>query len=90
LKGKSPEKEQIIRERKQQAEECGLFNGVPIEFKNYFEHIRSDKKLDYSYLLRLFRNLFRRKGFEYDCVFDWTELKFLEYLDREINEPEDA
>jgi hypothetical protein len=28
----------------------------------------------------LFCNLFYRNGFEYDYVFDWTELKFLEYL----------
>jgi hypothetical protein len=37
---------------------------------------------DYSYLRRLFRNLFRRNGFESDSVFDWTELKFLADLER--------
>ncbi|KAF1809587.1 casein kinase-like protein I isoform epsilon [Eremomyces bilateralis CBS 781.70] len=78
LKAKSPEKETMILERKQHVQEDDLFDGVPEEFKKYFEHVRSGEKLDYSYLLRLFRNLFRRKGFEYDYVFDWTILKFLE------------
>ena len=32
----------------------------------------------FGYLRRLFRRLFRRRGFEYDYVFEWTILKFLE------------
>ncbi|KAF1962347.1 kinase-like protein [Byssothecium circinans] len=72
------QKEKIILERKQQAEEYGLFDHVPLEFKSYFKHVRSGRKLDYSYLLRLFRSLFHREGFEYDYVFDWTVLRFLE------------
>jgi hypothetical protein len=35
----------------------------------------------------LFRSLFRRNGFEYDYVFDWTELKFLEELERRKTRP---
>jgi len=70
---------------KQSTEECGLFKGHPEEFKKYFEHVRSlrsNKKPNYTYLRRLFRNLFHRNRFEYDYVFDWTELKFLEELKR--------
>ena len=78
LKCRSSEKEKVILEKKQQAAECGLFKGVPIEFKRYFELIRSHKGLDYRCLRRLFRNLFCRMRFEYDHVFDWTILRFLE------------
>ena len=59
--------------------------GLPAEIEKYFKHIRSlssNKKPNYMYLNCLFRNLFRRNGFAYDYVFDWTELKFLEYLER--------
>lgn len=44
------------------------------EFAAYFEHIRSlrfEDRPDYDYLKRLFRELFFRKGFSYDNVFDW-------------------
>jgi len=87
LKAISPEqKEKLILQKKQSAEECELFKGHPEEFKKYFEHVRSlhsDETPNYAYLRRLFRNLFRRNRFEYDYVFDWTELKFLEELERE-------
>jgi len=79
------QKEKLILERKQSADDWGLFTGLPAEFEKYFKHVRSissKEKLNYTYLSRLFRNLFRRNGFEYDYVFDWTELKFLEYVER--------
>lgn len=47
------------------------------EFRSYFEHVRSlrfDDRPDYDYLKRLFRELFFRKGFEYDNLFDWEIL----------------
>jgi hypothetical protein len=40
----------------------------------YFEHVKSlnfDDRPDYDYLKRLFRELFFRKGFTYDNLFDW-------------------
>jgi hypothetical protein len=76
------QKDKLILEKKQAAEDSGLFESVPVEFQAYFEHLRlgSPTSVDYSYLRRLFRNLFRRSGYEYDFVFDWTELKFLEAL----------
>jgi len=51
----------------------------------FFEHIHSlrfDETPDYAYLRRLFRDLFRRKGYEYDHVFNWTVLKFLEHQEK--------
>jgi hypothetical protein len=68
---------------KRQAKKHSLFNGVPVKFKKYFEPIRSDKELNYGGLRRLFRGLFSRQHFQYDNVFDWTRLMFLEKLEAE-------
>ncbi|KAF1993985.1 kinase-like protein [Amniculicola lignicola CBS 123094] len=79
-------KEKLILQRKQSATDWGLYKDIPDEFKKYSEHVRSlrsDEPPNYVYLRRLFRNLFRRKGYEYDHVFDWTALKFLEHLETE-------
>jgi serine/threonine protein kinase len=78
LKCKSKEKEKVILNKKRQAEKRSLFNSAPVEFKKYFELIRSKNELDYRLLRRLFRGLFRRNRFQYDNVFDWTILRFLE------------
>lgn len=39
---------------------------------NYTRALRFDDKPDYSYLRKLFRDLFVREGYQYDYVFDWT------------------
>ncbi|CAM9786084.1 unnamed protein product, partial [Hapterophycus canaliculatus] len=47
------------------------------EFRSYFEYCRSlrfEDRPDYAYLKRLFKELFYRKGFQYDNMFDWTVL----------------
>ncbi|KAF2012102.1 CK1/CK1/CK1-D protein kinase [Aaosphaeria arxii CBS 175.79] len=100
LKGDSEETENMILERKlaaekertakEQSNKHSLFYDVPVEFKQYFELIRRDKKLDYGRLKRLFRGLFHRQNFEYDHVFDWTVILFLEKLDAEKRESEVA
>jgi hypothetical protein len=89
LRCKPEEKEKMILEKKQHANKRSLFKGVPDEFKKYFELIRLDKELDYARLRRLFRSLFFRKHFQYDNVFDWTILRFLEQqeAEHEILEP---
>ncbi len=51
---------------------------VIVEFKAYFEHVRSlsfEDRPDYDYLKRLFRELFYRKGYTYDCDYDWLQLQ---------------
>ncbi|GAB4850885.1 Casein kinase 1-like protein 10 [Ancistrocladus abbreviatus] len=56
-----------------------LCKNYPSEFTSYFHYCRSlrfDDKPDYSYLKRLFRDLFIREGYQFDCVFDWTILKY--------------
>jgi casein kinase I homolog HRR25 len=61
-----------------------LCRGFPNEFGiflNYCRALRFDDKPDYSYLRKLFRDLFVREGFQYDYVFDWSV---------QIAPPEDA
>ena len=56
-----------------------LCKGFPAEFKSYFEHIRNfrfEDRPDYDYLKRLFRELFFRKGFSYDSLYDWELVSF--------------
>ncbi|RID78002.1 hypothetical protein BRARA_A00865 [Brassica rapa] len=55
-----------------------LCKSYPQEFVSYFQYCRSlrfEDKPDYSYLRRLFRDLFIREGYQFDYVFDWTALK---------------
>ncbi|KNA13394.1 hypothetical protein SOVF_117330 [Spinacia oleracea] len=56
-----------------------LCKSYPTEFTSYFHYCRSlrfEDKPDYSYLKRLFRDLFIREGYQFDYVFDWTILKY--------------
>ncbi|XP_019181057.1 PREDICTED: casein kinase 1-like protein 10 isoform X2 [Ipomoea nil] len=56
-----------------------LCKSYPSEFMSYFHYCRSlrfEDKPDYSYLKRLFRDLFIREGYQFDYVFDWTILKY--------------
>ncbi|XP_004497860.1 casein kinase 1-like protein 10 [Cicer arietinum] len=56
-----------------------LCKSHPTEFTSYFHYCRSlrfEDKPDYSYLKRLFRDLFIREGYQFDYVFDWTILKY--------------
>eukprot|EP00771_Trimastix_marina_P000811 gnl/Trimastix_PCT/1841.p1 GENE.gnl/Trimastix_PCT/1841~~gnl/Trimastix_PCT/1841.p1 ORF type:complete len:476 (-),score=102.37 gnl/Trimastix_PCT/1841:188-1615(-) len=55
-----------------------LCNGFPTEFctyLNYARGLRFDAKPDYSYLRKLFRDLFFREGYQYDYDFDWCHLR---------------
>ncbi|KFK42736.1 hypothetical protein AALP_AA1G033100 [Arabis alpina] len=55
-----------------------LCKNQPAEFVSYFQYCRSlrfEDKPDYSYLKRLFRDLFIREGYQFDYVFDWTVLQ---------------
>ena len=52
---------------------------LPDEFALYLTYTRSlrfDDKPDYSYLRKIFRELFARESFHYDYVFDWTVCKY--------------
>ncbi|SLM36806.1 casein kinase i [Lasallia pustulata] len=74
------EKYELVKEKKINTPIEDLCRGLPKAFASYFKHVRTlgfDDRPDYSYLRKLFRNLFVRKGLEYDHVFDWTIKKFL-------------
>lgn len=56
-----------------------LTQGLPrefLEYMNYIKTLRFDDKPDYSYLRKIFRDLFKRENYRYDYVFDWTLYKF--------------
>lgn len=63
------------------------------EFRSYFEHVASlrfDERPDYDYLKRLFRELFFRRGFSYDNMFDWEVLSQRGSLEEEARVGVDA
>ncbi|KAJ7815533.1 kinase-like domain-containing protein [Mycena leptocephala] len=64
-----------IMEKKMTTPTDLLCRGFPHEFGvflNYTRALRFDDKPDYSYLRKLFRDLFVREGYQYDDVFDWS------------------
>lgn len=68
-----------IMEKKMTTPTDVLCRGFPTEFAvylNYTRSLRFDDKPDYSYLRKIFRDLFVREGFHYDYVFDWTVYKY--------------
>ncbi|KAF2208479.1 hypothetical protein CERZMDRAFT_48987 [Cercospora zeae-maydis SCOH1-5] len=68
-----------IMEKKMTTPTEVLCRGFPNEFAiylNYARSLRFDDKPDYSYLRKIFRDLFVREGFQYDYVFDWTVYKY--------------
>lgn len=69
-----------IMEKKMTTPTEVLCRGFPNEFAiylNYTRSLRFDDKPDYSYLRKIFRDLFVREGFQYDYVFDWTVYKYV-------------
>lgn len=74
------QKLELILEKKETITTKDLCDGLPKAFAAYFDYVRSlgfEDKPRYSYLRRIFSDLFIREGFEYDHVFDWTILKYL-------------
>src|SRR5947199_2566253 len=68
-----------IMEKKMTTPTQVLCRGFPNEFAiylNYTRSLRFDDKPDYSYLRKIFRDLFVRESFQYDYVFDWTVYKY--------------
>ncbi|OZJ06590.1 hypothetical protein BZG36_00628 [Bifiguratus adelaidae] len=69
-----------IMEKKMTTPTEVLCRGFPPEFAiylNYTRSLRFDDKPDYSYLRKIFRDLFVREGLQYDYVFDWTIFKLV-------------
>jgi len=73
------ERNELIKEKKMSVSIKDLCADLPEEFPTYLKYVRGlgfEDTPDYSYLRKLFRDLFVRRGFEYDNVFDWTIKKF--------------
>jgi casein kinase I family protein HRR25 len=70
-----PQRFDPIMEKKMATPTHILCRGLPNEFGisvNYARALGFNDKPDYAYLRKLFRDLFVRKGFSHDYVFDWT------------------
>ena len=68
------QKYEKIMEKKMTTPIDMLCKDFPKQFQTYFEYCRSlrfEDKPDYSYLKRLFKDLFANKGMEMDHQFDW-------------------
>ncbi|VFQ86258.1 unnamed protein product [Cuscuta campestris] len=73
--GNKKQKYDKISEKKMSTPVEVLCKSYPSEFISYFHYCRSlrfEDRPDYSYLKRLFRDLFIREGYQFDYVFDWT------------------
>lgn len=45
-----------------------------IKFMTYCRELKFEEKPDYSYLRKIFKDLFSSLGYEYDFVYDWTPI----------------
>lgn len=43
-----------------------------VTYLKYTKNLRFADKPDYDYLFKLFRDLFTRKGYKFDGIYDWT------------------
>ena len=69
------QKYERIMEKKMMTPTEVLCRGFPTEMAIYLNCCRSlrfDDRPDYSYLRKLFRDLFVREGYQYDYVYDWS------------------
>lgn len=83
------QKYERILEKKMATSPEQLCKTFPSEFRSYFEYCRAlrfDDRPDYAYLKRLFSELFLRKGFTDDNMFDWTILNMQQERQRQGGE----
>ncbi|XP_039826049.1 casein kinase 1-like protein 10 isoform X2 [Panicum virgatum] len=77
--GTKKQKYDKISEKKMLTSAEVLCKSYPSEFISYFHYCRSlrfEDRPDYSFLKKLFRDVFIREGYQFDYVFDWTALKY--------------
>lgn len=83
-------KYQRILEKKQSCHVDLLCRGFPPEFRDYFAHCSSlafEDRPDYRYLKRILRDLYERRGFEDDGIFDWDVIKKSEAIPLQLDAP---
>uniref|UniRef100_A0A0E0BBP2 non-specific serine/threonine protein kinase n=1 Tax=Oryza glumipatula TaxID=40148 RepID=A0A0E0BBP2_9ORYZ len=76
--GTKKQKYDRISEKKMLTPAEVLCKSYPSEFTSYFHYCRSlrfEDRPDYSYLKKLFRDVFTREGYQLDYIFDWTTSK---------------
>jgi hypothetical protein len=82
VKGKSNQQTvQVIKDRRAAISSNELCSDVPEKFRNYMDYVQTlnyEDQRNYSRLRRMFRDLYVRRGLDYDYVFDWTGLKYKE------------
>jgi len=61
---------------------CQSFPQEFVAYLNYTRSLRFDDKPDYAYLRKLFSELFVRKGYNFDLVYDWTPLRKEEHREK--------
>lgn len=69
----------VVKEKKMNISIEDLCKGLPSAFASYFKYVRAlrfDARPDYTYLLRIFRDLYTRQRFSHDYMFDWTVKQF--------------
>ncbi|KAF0930339.1 hypothetical protein E2562_032184 [Oryza meyeriana var. granulata] len=77
--GTKKQKYDRISEKKMLTPAEVLCKSYPSEFTSYFHYCRSlrfEDRPDYSYLKKLFRDIFTREGHQLDYIFDWTASKY--------------
>jgi len=58
-----------------------LCKGIPEEFLHYLKYCHSlgfEEKPDYDFVRKLFKDLFQKKGYDFDYNYDWVILKNVE------------
>ncbi|KAG5980968.1 hypothetical protein E4U55_003449 [Claviceps digitariae] len=72
---------EAVRKKKLETSPEELCQDLPDEFAQYMKYTRNlapTARPDYGYLLKLFNNLFKARGYKHDNVYDWTEKRFNE------------
>ncbi len=84
------EKYEKIRQKKVMVPSDKLCKDLPFEFQVYLNYCRTMKfneRPDYVYIQRLFKDLFIRKGYLSDFVFDWVSpWPLVKYVSRFTNQ----
>jgi hypothetical protein len=81
LKERGKNRDRLTMEMKQSLNARELFDGFPAEFAEYLDTVKSleyQATPDYARMEQAFRKLAEKKGIEYDNVYDWTIILYLQ------------
>ncbi|KAJ1507123.1 serine/threonine protein kinase [Coelomomyces lativittatus] len=81
-----------IQQKKMETPVEVLTRGLPLEFAmylNYCKSLKFEDRPDYSFLRRLFQDLFKKEDYRYDYIFDWTMMKLDTMKNRENGETDE-